>query len=126
MKAGTRPGAGSHSKADVWLKPASATSIHQDYGSISITFGNYIKQLVKIGISASLALGVVFVLLFLIVGETTAEIDLTLEFEALDGIWFLIGLPIITTLVFLLLSPLSYGIHRFLDRLFRDQPRDEV
>ena len=106
------------------MKPASATSIHQDYGSISITFGNYIKQLVKIGISASLALGVVVAILLLIVGETTAEIDLTLEFEALDGIWFLIGLPIIMTLALLLLSPLSYGLYRLIYRLPSDQPRD--
>jgi hypothetical protein len=87
-------------------------------------FRYYIKQLVKIGISASLALGVVVAILLLIVGETTAEIDLTLEFEALDGIWFLIGLPIIMTLALLLLSPLSYGLYRLIYRLPSDQPRD--
>jgi hypothetical protein len=57
--------------------------------------------------------------------DTTAEIDLTLEFETLDGIWFLIGLPIITTLILVLLSPLSYGIHRLLHRRTKDHSRDE-
>jgi len=77
-----------------------------------------------IGVSASLALGVVISVLLLIRGETTANIDLTLEFAAFDGIWFLIGLPIITTLVLLLLSPLSYGIHRLLTRRRRAESRD--
>ena len=105
---------------------ASPAGNHGDYRSIPITFGNYIKQLVKIGFSASLALGAGVGILFLIVGNTTAEIDLTLEFGALDGIWFLIGLPIITTLVFLLFSPLSYWIHRLLERSFKNQSRGDV
>ena len=87
-----------------------------------MTFGNYIKQLLKIGFSATLALGAAIGLLLLILGETTAEIDLTLEFEAIDGIWFLIGVPVIMTLVFLLLSPLSYGIYRLLTRRRGDDP----
>jgi hypothetical protein len=93
---------------------------------ISMTFGNYIKQLIKIGISASLALGAVIGVLLLIVGDTTAEIDLTLEFGALDGIWYLIGLPFVSILVLVLLSPLSYGLHRFLFRRHSDQPRDRA
>jgi hypothetical protein len=64
--------------------------------------------------------------LLLINGETTAEIDLTLEFGAFDGIWFLIGLPIIGTLVFLLLSPLSFGIHRLLTKRQSDRSRDDA
>jgi hypothetical protein len=92
---------------------------------VPITFGNYIKQLFRIGLSASFALAAVISLLLLVAGDTTAEIDLTLEFEALDGIWFLIGLPIITILILLLLSPLSYGIHRLLHRRLRDQPPDD-
>ena len=67
-----------------------------------------------IGLSASLALGIVVGIMLLISGGTTAEIDLTLEFGALDGLWFLIGLPVLALLVSLLLSPLSYGIHRLL------------
>lgn len=90
-----------------------------------MTFGNYIKQLVKIGFSASLALGAVIGVLLIVLGETTAEIDLTLEFEALDGIWFLVGVPVIMTLIFLLLSPLSYGIYRLLTRRRGDESRED-
>jgi len=82
------------------------------YWRTPITFGNYIKQLVRIGLSSSLALGIVVGLLLLVVGGTTAEIDLTFEFGAFDGIWFVIGLPILTILVCLIISPLSFGIHR--------------
>lgn len=73
----------------------------------------------------SLALGIVVFVLLLIRGETTAEIDLTLEFGTYDGIWFLIGLPIITTLFFLLLSPLSFRIHRLLTKRHRHETRDD-
>ena len=79
-----------------------------------------------IGFSASLALGMVIAILLLIRGETTAEIDLTFEFSAFDGVWFLIGLPIITVLVLLLLSPLSFGIHRFLTKRHRAESRDDA
>ena len=94
--------------------------------SIPITFGSYIRQLVKTGFSTSVALGAVVCVLFLISGGTTAEIDLTLEFGAFDGFWFLIGLPIIAILISLLLSPLSYGIHRLLRRRRLAQPREDA
>jgi hypothetical protein len=111
-------------------RPSSSSQRFGDQDSrkkrgIPITFGNYIKQLVKIGFSASLALGAVIGLMLLVLGETTAEIDLTLEFGAIDGLWFLIGLPIIMTLVFLLLSPLSYGIYRLFNRRRGDEPGEE-
>jgi len=81
---------------------------------------------VKIGFSASLALGLVSALVLLINGDTTAEIDLTFEFGALDGIWFLIGLPIIVTLVLLILSPLSFGIHRLITKRRIDDLQDDA
>ena len=104
---------------------ASIGFTRQDFGSNGIDFVNYIKLLIKIGLSASLALGAVVCFLLLINGETTAEIDLTLDFGALDGIWFLICLPIITILLSLLLSPLSYGIHRLLYGRSRNKRSDD-
>jgi hypothetical protein len=65
-------------------------------------------------------------ILLLIAGGTTAEIDLTFEFGALDGFWFLIGLPIVVILVLVLISPLSYGIHRLLYRQRRDDPETDT
>ena len=90
-----------------------------------ITFGNYIKQLVRIGLSSSLALGIIIGLLLLVGGGTTAEIDLTLEFGAFDGIWFVIGLPVLTMLVCLIISPLSFGIHRLPSIRRKDKPQGD-
>ncbi len=87
-----------------------------------ITFGNYIKQLVRIGLSSSLALGIIIGLSLLFGGGTTAEIDLTLEFGAFDGIWIVIGLPVLTILACLIISPLSFGIHRLPSIRSKDKP----
>ncbi len=40
------------------------------------------------------------------------EIDLTFEFGPFDGIWWIIGLPVLSILVLVILSPLSFLIHR--------------
>ena len=66
------------------------------------------------GLSASLALGAIIGVALLILGETAAEINLTLDFAALDGLWFFVGVPVATTLVLLLLSPVSFGIYRLI------------
>ncbi len=42
------------------------------------------------------------------------NIDLTLDFDVVDGVWMILGLPALSILVFLLLSPLSFFIHRLL------------
>ena len=91
-----------------------------------VVMSDYIKQLIKFGLSASLALGVLVAVLLLIAGGTTAGIDLTFDFGAFDGFWLLIGLPVITTVVLLLVSPLSFWIHRFLNQLLGKQSRDKV
>ena len=52
-------------------------------------------------------------------GETTAEMDLTLDFESIDGIWMILGLPVLFILVFLLLSPISFFIHAVLSGSYR-------
>ncbi len=90
-----------------------------------ITFSNYIKQLVGVGLSSSLALGLVVGILLLITGGTTAEIDLTLEFGAFFGFWFVIGLPILTILICLIISPLSFGIHRLPSLWRKDETQED-
>ena len=57
----------------------------------------------------------------LIAGETTMEIDLTLEFGPFDGVWWIIGLPLLSILVFAILSPLSFLIHRKIARTGNDE-----
>jgi hypothetical protein len=61
-------------------------------------------------------LGLIVGFSFLIAGEMTAEIDLTLEFGPFDGIWLLIGLPVLSFLILVIVSPLSFQIHRQLER----------
>jgi len=40
------------------------------------------------------------------------EMDLTFEFGRFDGFWFVFGLPVLSVLVFVILSPFSFLIHR--------------
>lgn len=59
-----------------------------------------------------MVLGLIVGISLLLAGETAMEIDLTLDFGPLDGIWWILGLPVLAILVFVILSPLSFLIHR--------------
>ena len=82
-------------------------------------FGSYLLLLVRIIFSSSLALGLLLGIAIFIGGETTAKMDLTLDFESIDGIWMILGLPVLFILVFLLLSPISFFIHAVLSGSYR-------
>lgn len=77
-----------------------------------ISFRNYIGQLCKFVLSSSSVLGLVFGIALLVAGETTMEVNLTFEFGRFDGLWYVIGLPVLAILLFVILSPLSFLIHR--------------
>lgn len=81
-----------------------------------MSFGNYIKQLSKFALASSLVMGLIIGIALLLSGGSTMEIDLTFEFGRFDGIWFVIGLPILSILVLVVLSPLSLPLHRLLSR----------
>ncbi len=81
-----------------------------------MSLGIYIKQLGKFALSSSLVMGLIIGVALLVSGGSTMEIDLTFEFGRYDGIWFVIGLPILSILVLTILSPLSFLIHRLLSR----------
>jgi hypothetical protein len=49
----------------------------------------------------------------LYVGETTMNLKLELEFGTFDGFWLIFGLPILSVVLFLILSPFSYLVSRF-------------
>jgi hypothetical protein len=83
---------------------------------MSISFSSYIKQLFKFVLSSSVVLGLIVGLALLITGETTMEIDLTFEFGPFDGFWWMLGVPVLAILVFVILSPLSFLIHRQLTK----------
>jgi len=77
---------------------------------------SYIKQLSKYVLSSSIVLGLIVGISLLYAGETTMDVDLTLEFGAFDGLVWIVGLPLLSTLVFVILSPLSFWIHRLMSR----------
>jgi len=74
--------------------------------------GSYIKQLAMIVFSSSFVLGLIPGIALLVTGETSMEVDLTFEFERLDGIWFMLGVPLVSLLVFTLLSPASFLLYK--------------
>lgn len=90
--------------------------MQQRPGRSSISLGNYIKQLSKFVLSSSVVLGLIVGVSLLIAGETTMEIDLTFEFGPFDGVWWIMGLPVLSILIFVILSPLSFLIHRLISR----------
>ena len=90
--------------------------MQQSIGRSSISLGNYVKQLSKFVLSSSVVLGLIVGVSLLIAGETTMEIDLTFEFGPFDGVWWILGLPVLSILFFVILSPLSFLIHRLISR----------
>ena len=71
-------------------------------------FGNDFKNLCVTVFISTLVLGVFLGIALLIVGETSMGADFTFDFGTLDGIWLMLLLPVLATLVFAILSPLSY------------------
>lgn len=81
-----------------------------------MSLGSYIKQLSKYVLSSSIVLGLIVGISLLYAGEATMDVDLTLEFGAFDGLLWIVGLPLLSILVFVILSPLSFWIHRLISR----------
>jgi len=52
----------------------------------------------------------------LIIGETSMNLDLSFDFGTFDGLWLMLGLPVLALLIFLLLSPLSFQVHKLISR----------
>lgn len=72
-----------------------------------------------------MVLGLIVGVSLLIAGETTMEVNLTFEFGPLDGIWWIVGLPVLSILVFVILSPLSFLVHRLLLRRRTEEVRSD-
>ncbi len=83
---------------------------------IVISFSSYIKQMCIFILSSSLVLGLVLGITLLLIGEVWMNVDGDLEFGALDGFWLIFALPVLSILVFVLLSPLSFLIHKLLSK----------
>lgn len=67
-------------------------------------------------------LGIILGIALLFVGETSMGIDVTFDFGTFDGIWLMLLLPILVTLVFAILSPFSYVVSRLIAK--KESSRD--
>ena len=81
-----------------------------------MSFGRYIKQLCIFVVSSSLTLGLILGISLLVAGESSMNLDLDLDFGIFDGFWLILGLPVLSILIFTILSPLSFFVHRLLSR----------
>ncbi len=81
-----------------------------------MSIGDYIKQLCMIVFSSSFALGLILGAALLVIGETSMEVDLTFDFGILDGLWLILGLPAVSVLLFVILSPLSFMLYKLISR----------
>lgn len=75
-------------------------------------FRDYVVLLVRITVASSVVLGMIFGIAILISGGTTANIDLTIELNRFNGFWMVILLPVVSLLLLVLASPLSYFLFR--------------
>jgi len=78
------------------------------------SFTTYLKLLLKIVFSSSLALALLIGIAILVVGGASGNLEFDVDIERIDALWVLLGLPIIAALLFTILSPISYLISRWL------------
>ena len=85
-------------------------------GGLAVSFGLSVRQLLGIVTSSSLALGLIAGIAQLVLGDFTMNLQGDFEFGRYDGLWLIFGLPVVSILVFGMLSPLSFLISRLLAR----------
>lgn len=81
-------------------------------------FGKFIAAQLQHAVSFSLSLGLLAGLLVLLIGRAEGSITLDIDITYIDSIWFLLGIPLVVIVLFLLCSPLSYFIHRGVLQIF--------
>ena len=81
-----------------------------------ISFTDYLKQLCLFVFSSSLVLALSLGMSLLVAGEASMNLDLDLDFGAFDGLGVMVGLPLLSLLLFAILSPLSFSVFRLLSR----------
>ena len=72
------------------------------------------KKLGIIIFSSSSVLGLIVGISVFMAGKGTFNANVDYDFGATDGFLFVLGLPIVATLVFVLLSPVSYFVYKLL------------
>jgi galactitol-specific phosphotransferase system IIC component len=67
-------------------------------------------------LSSSFVLGLILGISLLVIGETSMKVNGSLDFAAFDGLWVIVALPAASMILFVLLSPLSFLVHKLLTR----------
>ena len=89
-------------------------------------FGKFIALQLRFAFSSSLAIGLVIGMSVLLSGGAEGDISLDIDISSTDSIWFLLGIPLITTLLFLIFSPLSFFIHAAVSRVWPPKSGHDV
>lgn len=80
----------------------------------SMSYRAYLIQLCIHVLSSYIVLGVIIGAAVLVAGEGSLNLNMDLDFGAFDGISVIFGLPLIAVLLSVVLSPLSFWIHKLL------------
>ncbi len=103
-------------KAELGLEALRKESTMTGPRESAISFGSYIKLISIVVFSSTLILGLILGVTLLVVGEASTNFDIGLEFATFDGFVVMLGLPIFSVLVCVILSPLSFLIYRLLSK----------
>jgi hypothetical protein len=85
-----------------------------------VSFGIYFKRMLGVILSSTLALGLLAGIVLLVFGDFTMNLEGDIEIGRFDGLWLVFGLPILSALVFVILSPLSFLLSRLISRQHHD------
>jgi hypothetical protein len=77
-----------------------------------MSFVKYLKSLLKFTISSALTVGILACILILLVGEMSMNFEVGLEIEPVDGLWVLLGLPVMAILLLAATAPVSFFVYR--------------
>lgn len=87
-----------------------------------MSYRDYLGTLCRYVLSSSVVLGIIFGVANLIAEESTADIDLEFDLGGPGGLWLIPGLPLVALVVFAILSPLSFQVHRMWPRKGAEEP----
>lgn len=81
-----------------------------------ISFKEYVKQLCLFVVTSSFVLALIIGVVLLFYGDGSMNVDGNVEFGDYDGLIVILGLPLASVFLFVLLSPLSFLVYRALRR----------
>jgi len=82
-------------------------------------FGEYVVLQLQVAFSSSLAIGLVLGILVLVTGGAEGTITLDIDLAPSDSMWLLLGVPSTVTLLFLVITPVSFFVHAAISRAWR-------